>query len=157
MFNPKLLPSILIGLSTVFISPKVLAQSVDVQFDGVVSPVTSVEFVDQPPATLGNSQNGNGLSFNTFEAIDPTIVRINTTGPINVQVSKPSPVDFSDPQGTQYTGYLRYSGKEVEDDTPVAINQTGNVDLGVRMKVLRPQAFPPGDYTYRVTLSITSQ
>ena len=152
MFNQKLLPSILIGLSTVLISPKVLAQSTNVEFSGVVSPVTSIEFIEEPPATLND-----GLSLDTFEAIDPTIVRINNTGAINVQVSAPVPVGFSDPDGTQYTGYLEYNGTEVQQETPVPINQTGNVDLGVRMKVVRPQAFTPGDYTYRVRLSITSQ
>ncbi len=152
MFNQKLLPSIFIGLSTVLISPKVLAQSTNVEFSGVVSPVTSIEFIEEPSAVL-NSDFG----LDTFEAIDPTIVRINNTGAINVQVSAPVPVGFSEPDGTEYTGYLEYNGTEVQQETPVPINQTGNVDLGVRMKVVRPQAFTPGDYTYRVRLSITSQ
>lgn len=152
MFNHKLLASIFIGATTILISPKVLAQSIDVEFSGVVSPVTSIEFIEQPPATLGS-----GLNLDTFEAIDPTILRINNTGAINVQVSAPIPAGFSDPDGTQYTGYLQYNGTEVQQETPVGINQVGNVDLGVRMKVVRPQAFTPGDYTYRVRLSITSQ
>lgn len=152
MFNHKLLPSVLISLSTIFISPKVIAQSTNVEFDGVVSPVTSFEFIDQPAATLNSS---SGL--NIFEAIDPTIVRINTTEPINAQVSAPVPIGLSDPNGTQYTGYLEYNGTEVQQDTPVSINQIGSVDVGVRMKVVRPQAFTPGNYTYRVRLSVTSQ
>ncbi|MGB3650572.1 MAG: hypothetical protein WBA41_05085 [Rivularia sp. (in: cyanobacteria)] len=152
MFNQKLIPSILIGLSTVFISSKVLAESTNVEFSGAVSPVTSIEYLDQPPATL----NG-GFSSDTFEAIDPTILRLNTTAPINVQVAAPVPVDLTDPDGTQYTGYLQYDGGEVEHDTPVSISETGEVDLGVRMKVVRPQAFPAGEYTYMVRLSITAQ
>ena len=84
-------------------------------------------------------------------------IPINNSGAINVQVSAPVPVGFNDPDGTQYTGYLQYDGTEVEDETTVGINQIGSVDVGVRMKVVRPQAFTPGDYTYRVKLSITSQ
>ena len=152
MFNHKLLPSLLIGLSTVFISPRVIAQSTNVEFNGVVSPVTSFEFIDQPAATLNSS-----FGLNIFEAIDPTIVRINTTEPINAQVSAPVPIGLSDPNGTQYTGYLEYNGIEVEDETVLGINEVGNVDVGVRMKVVRPQAFTPGNYTYRVRLSVTSQ
>ena len=138
MFNHKLLPSLLIGLSTVFISPRVIAQSTNVEFNGVVSPVTSFEFIDQPAATLNSS-----FGLNIFEAIDPTIVRINTTEPINAQVSAPVPIGLSDPNGTQYTGYLEYNGIEVEDETVLGINEVGNVDVGVRMKVVRPQAFTP--------------
>lgn len=151
MFNRTFLASIFIGVSTLITSHRVLAESADVEFNGIVAPVTSVVFIQQSPVKLGA-----GTNINTFEAIDPTIVRINTTTPVNVKVSAPNPVGFTEPQGTQYIGFLKYNGTEVQQETPVNITQIGNIDLGVRMKVVRPQAFSPGNYTYRVQLTIVT-
>ncbi|WP_190756407.1 hypothetical protein [Nostoc sp. FACHB-145] len=147
------LASIFIGVSTLITLPKVQAKDVEVEFSGIVESSASVEPIPDSPVNL--SPSGNSL--NIIEVIDPIMVRVNTNSPLNVKVSAPSPVDFVDPPETQYTGFLSYNGTEVQQESIVNITQRGNVDLGVRIKVVRPQAFPAGNYTYRLQLTMIPQ
>ena len=152
MFNHALLISSFAVTSILAATSTALAQTVDVPFNGIVSPVTSIEVTEEPTIS-----SGTGINLNTFEATNPAIVTINTTAPINVIVSAPTPVGFNDTQGTQYIGFLNYNGTEVQHGTPMNINSIGDVDLEVGMKVVRPQAYPPGNYTYKMTLTVLAQ
>lgn len=129
------------------------AESVGVDFNGVISPVTSIEITEQPVINIDSS----GISNNTLEATTPAIVTIQTTAPVSATVSPPVPVGFSDPSGTQYTGFLKYNATEVTNGQILPINSTGSTNVEVSMKVVRPSAFPPGTYTYRVTVMFTAQ
>lgn len=152
LFRILLVNSVILA-SSCLVCSAAKAQSVDVNFNGVISPVTSIEVTEQPVTNI----NSSGISLSTFEATVPATVTLNTTAPILVTVSPPVPVGISDPSGTQYTGFLKYNATEVTNGQPLAINSSGSVDLGVRMKVVRPSAFPPGDYTYKVTVTVTGQ
>lgn len=143
---------LLVTLTSLLLHPlAAMAQNVDVNFVGNVSSVLSINVIQQPTISAGN------LSGNTYEATTPAIVNVNATAPFLANVSPPVPVGFSDPSGTQYTGFLSYQGTEVTHGTAMQINNTGSLNLGVGMRVIRPTAYPSGTYTYKVTLTLSPQ
>ena len=91
----------------------------------------------------------------TLEAIEPAIVNFQATEPFSVMALPPVPNGFSDPVGTQRIGYVSHNGNEVPHGNSLPINEINSVDIGVRMRVERPHAYPPGRYTYTVLLTVT--
>jgi hypothetical protein len=93
----------------------------------------------------------------TLEAIEPAILNLQVTEPFSIVATPPVPNGFSDPAGTVRTGFLIYNGDEVTHGNALQVNQIGSVDIGVRMRVSRPQSYPPGRYIYNVLLTVTPQ
>ena len=93
----------------------------------------------------------------TFEAITPAIINLQVTEPFSITATAPVPDGFSDPPGTRHIGYVSHNNTEVTHGNALLINETSSVDIGVRMRVARPYPYWPGNYTYRVLLTITPQ
>lgn len=91
----------------------------------------------------------------TLEALEPAIVNLQVTEPFSIMALPPVPNGFIDPSGTQHTGYVSHNNNEVPHGQNLQIMETSSVDIGVRMRVERPNAYPPGRYTYTVFLTVT--
>ncbi|MDV2994751.1 MAG: hypothetical protein N4J56_004405 [Chroococcidiopsis sp. SAG 2025] len=96
-----------------------------------------------------------------LQSTAPATLSINVPSELAAQVSilSPSLVEGAsdDPEGTTQVGYLNFGGNSLSSDgqNNTANLPTGNTDLEVRMRVERPVAFTPGNYNYRLTLSVT--
>ncbi|MBD2304958.1 hypothetical protein H6G17_05445 [Chroococcidiopsis sp. FACHB-1243] len=114
-----------------------------------------------------------------FSSVNPGIVEpmlgnmkiLQSTAPATLSVSVPSELAAQisilppslvegvsdDPAGTTRIGFLNFGANSLSSDSQnnTANLPTGNTDLEVRMRVERPVAFTPGNYNYRLTLSVT--
>ena len=114
-----------------------------------------------------------------FSNVNPGIVEpmlgnmkiLQSTAPATLSVSVPSELAAQisivspnlvegasdDPEGTTRVGFLNFGANSLSSDSQnnTANLPTGNTDLEVRMRVERPVAFTPGNYNYRLTLSVT--
>ena len=103
------------------------------------------------PSQLVPDFAGKALS-----TLEPTIVTLQLTTPVAITASSPTPSGFQDPQGTDYSSFLRYGDREVSSGATLTINATGEVDVEAGMRVIRSQPYPAGDYSYNVFLTITA-
>ena len=133
----RMLPSVLVGGLVAFGSAPAHAQ------------IINSHLVDLSPLEIVD------VGQTTLEAIAPAIVNLQVSEPFIIMATPPTPAGFTDPVGTQHTGYVSHYGNEVVHGNPLLISETGSVDIGVRMRVERPQAYPPGRYTYTVRLTVT--
>lgn len=130
------------------------SQTLDVEFFGNIAPVTSVDTIQSPtPIPSGGDNGGSGLP-TLIETLEPTIIRLQTTGPLSVTASEPIPRGTPAPAGTQYISFLSDGNTDVENGIPLFINEIGEVDLGVRIRVESPSPFAPGQYNYDVVLTL---
>ncbi|MBE9066019.1 hypothetical protein IQ260_05070 [Leptolyngbya cf. ectocarpi LEGE 11479] len=142
-----------LGIAMVNASPA-YSQTLDVEFFGNIAPVTSVDTVQSPtPIPSGGDNGGSGLP-TLIETLEPTIIRLQTSGPLSVTASEPIPRGTPAPEGTQYTSFLSDGTNEVPSGVPLLINEIGEVDLGVRIRVESPSPFIPGQYNYDVVLTL---
>ena len=96
-----------------------------------------------------------------LQSTAPATLSVNVPSELAAQVSilSPSLVEGAsdDPEGTTRVGFLNFGANSLSSDSQnnTANLPTGNTDLEVRMRVERPVAFTPGNYNYRLNLSVT--
>lgn len=130
------------------------SQTLDVDFFGNIAPVTSVDTVQSPPPIPSGGENGDSGLPTLIATLEPTIIRLQTSGPLSVTASEPIPRGTPAPEGTQYTSFLSDGNSEVLNGIPLVINEIGDVDLEVRIRVESPSPFIPGQYNYDVVLTL---
>jgi hypothetical protein len=147
----------LILASTLAIEQAVLAQSVEVPFNGTV-PVQA-SFSTPTSGSAEPTVSTSSGSPTQFESQTPATLSVQTSTPATITVSPPRFVSgpTPDPTGTTYVGFLKFGSTSVSSNVnggSAALPQ-GNHDLEIGMLVERPQAFTPGTYTYVVNLTLT--
>lgn len=130
------------------------SQTLDVEFFGNIAPVTSVDTVQSPaPTASGGNNGGSGLP-TLIETIEPTIIRLQTSGPLSFTASEPIPRGTLAPEGTQYISFISDGNSEVQSGTPLFINEIGEVDLEIQILVESPSPLAPGQYNYDVVITL---
>ena len=95
--------------------------------------------------------------YTTFDSAQPAIVTIQLNEAASMVVTAPTPLDFSDPEGTQYASTLSYNNTAVANGSPLNINTVGTIDLEIGMQVVRLEPYPANAYTYSVQLTVVPQ
>lgn len=135
----------------------VLAQSADVPFSGTV-PIEASFSSPVPGTAEPTISSGSGGIPTKFEPQSPAIINVQTSTPATISVSPPRFVSgpSADPSGTTHIGFLKFGSTSLRSDVGggSATLSAGNTNLEVGFLVERPVAFPPGIYTYVVTLTI---
>jgi hypothetical protein len=148
----------LILASTLAIEQAVLAQSVDVPFNGTVPVQASFSTPTSGSAEPTISTSSGGIP-TQFESQTPATLNVQTSTPTTITVSPPRLISgpTPDPTGTTYVGFLKFGSTSVSSNVGggSAALPEGNNNLEVGMLVERPQTFTPGTYTYVVTLTLT--
>ncbi|MEJ1933133.1 hypothetical protein WDZ92_23265 [Nostoc sp. NIES-2111] len=151
------LTSSLIIASTLAIEQAVVAQSVDVPFNGTVP--LQATFSTPISGSAESTISITSGSPTKFESQTPAILSVQTSTPATITVSPPRLVSGSspDPSGTKYVGFLKFGSTSVSSDVGggSTVLPQGNNSLEIGMLVERPEAFAPGTYTYIVTLTVT--
>ena len=158
MWHSYTVASALVVTSIVAVNSTALAQSTEIQFNGTV-PVQAT-FSNVVPGTVDTIATGRVAgNFNAFESVTPATLTVQSSVPATITVSPPSLVSGNtpDPPGTTRVGFLTLGSIIVRSDISggTANLPAGNTALEVDMFVDRPEPFPPGTYTYAVTVTIT--
>ncbi len=95
--------------------------------------------------------------YTTFDSAQPAIVTIQMNEAASMVVTAPTPLNFSDPEGTQHASTLSYNNITVANGSPLNINAIGIIDLEIGMQVIRPEPYPANAYTYSVQLTVIPQ
>lgn len=141
--------------SVIAISPIVKAESASIPFSGNV----------EHQATFTNPDIGAitpttpGVNASAFESTTPVQMSVQLNMPANITVSPPvlTSGPSPDPSGTNYIGFLTFNGTNLRSDVGGGSGSlpAGTTNLDVNMSVQRPTPYPPGTYTYVVTLTIS--
>lgn len=127
----------------------------------LISPIAIMPSANaQVVATIQNIQPAPlviDTPYTTFDSAQPAIVTIQMNEAASMVVTAPTPLDFNDPEGTQYSSTLSYNNTAVANGSPLNINMVGTVDLEIGMQVIRPEPYPANAYTYSVQLTVVPQ
>ncbi|MEM7715569.1 MAG: hypothetical protein AAF349_18685 [Cyanobacteria bacterium P01_A01_bin.68] len=148
-------------LGAVAFSPKAHGQAAtpaneEVTFEGNVGDVCTL--TDVEPGTLGRS--GDLLSANPNDGGSFGKVTVNCSGPNEVSVGAPSPVNvpsgFTPNPGSQQAALLEQNGNELatSNGPSGAVTPGGDIILNVDMRVINGGGiFPSGVYEYNVPVT----
>ncbi|MDY6896515.1 MAG: hypothetical protein SWZ49_00330 [Cyanobacteriota bacterium] len=135
-----------VGFTAIFSNQIALAESVNIQFSGVVEPRAS--FGVSTPGKIESSFSGKaGKSTNGFTDITPAKINVQTSNPVAITVSSPEQVSNYNPTLRVNSG--QFSSKNV---TLPAGKNTVEVDMSLKQN----QVIAPGTYNYDVTLTMVS-
>ena len=151
------LTSSLIIASILAIEQAVVAQSVDVPFDGTVP--LQATFSTPTSGSAESSFSTTSGTLTKFESQAASKLTVQTSKPATITVSPPRFVSGPtlDPPGTKYVGFLKFGSTTVSSDVGggSTVLPAGNNNVEIGMLIERSQAFTPGTYTYAVTLTVT--
>ena len=130
----------------IFSNQVTLAESVNIQFRGVVEPRAS--FGMSTPGKMESSFSDKaGKGKNEFTSITPAKINVQTSNPITITVSSPDIFDIH--SATLKVNSVQVLGNNV---TLPAGKNTVEVDMLSKQN----RVFAPGTYNYDVTLTMVS-
>jgi hypothetical protein len=158
MFHRIALISGLVLATTMLVDKAALAQTADVPFSGTVP--YQATFSSVTPGTAEPTiSSGSRTVGNVFESVSAATIAVQSSKPTTIAISPPRFVSGTspDPVGTKHVAFLKFGSTTASSEVGggIATLPVGNTDLQVNMLVQRPEDFPPGNYTYAVTLTIT--
>lgn len=155
MLNPiasALCLTLTMTFSVIFSHKITLAESVDINFSGVVEPRAG--FDSYTPGKIESSISGkDAKNSNGFSRITPAKINLQTMVPTEVNVSSPQLISSSsDTRNVEGFAILRVDSSQVNGNN--AILPAGKNTLEVDMSLKENQVFAPGTYNYGVTVTI---
>ena len=158
IFSPKIIKSTIMfnrtasafcltmAFTGIFSSQITLAESVDIQFRGVVEPRASFG-ISTPGKMESIFSDKAGKGKNQFTSINPAKINVQTSNPITITVSSPDIFDIH--SATLKVNSVQVLGNNV---TLPAGKNTVEVDMLSKQN----RVFAPGTYNYDVTLTMVS-
>ncbi len=143
------------AFTAIFSNQITLAESVNINFTGVV----------QPRASFGSSTSGkiesiisgkDAKSTNQFESITPAKINLQSSNPTTITVSSPQLVSrsHSDTVNREHTATLKVGSSKISGNNVTL--PAGKNTLEVDMLLKQNHALVPGTYTYDVTVTIVN-
>lgn len=158
MLHRLALTSGLILASAIAFDRAALAENIDVPFSGYVP--AEVTFSSSTSGTAEAIISPTSTAMPTkYQSLTSATIAVQSSTAATITVSPPRLVSgpTPDPVGTSHVAFLEFGATSARSDVGggAAALPAGNTNVQVDMLVERPEAFPPGDYNYVVTLTVT--
>jgi hypothetical protein len=158
MFHRIALVYGLIMTSVVLLDQNALANTVDVPFSGTVP--YQATFSNATSGIAESTFSGGSRTVgNVFESVSAATIDVQSSQRTKITISPPRFVSgvTPDPAGTNHVAFLKFGSTTARSDVAggTATIDAGITNLQIDMLVQRPVNFPPGNYSYAVTLTVT--